>query len=63
MARKGVVHRLPAVEHVSELCDNCLAGKQRRAPFPKATSYRSTGPLELVHGDPVQADQAGHARR
>ncbi|WVZ64455.1 hypothetical protein U9M48_013964 [Paspalum notatum var. saurae] len=45
MARKGMVRGLPAIEHVSKLCDSCLAGKQRRAPFPK------TDPLELVHGD------------
>ncbi|WVZ95085.1 LOW QUALITY PROTEIN: hypothetical protein U9M48_040890 [Paspalum notatum var. saurae] len=51
MARKGMVRGLPEIEHVSELCDSCLAGKQRRAPFPKTANYRAQDPLELVHGD------------
>ncbi|WVZ89853.1 hypothetical protein U9M48_036206 [Paspalum notatum var. saurae] len=51
MARKSMVCGLPAIEHVSQLCDSCLAGKQRRAPFPKMTSYRALDPRELVHGD------------
>ncbi|WVZ84977.1 hypothetical protein U9M48_031942 [Paspalum notatum var. saurae] len=51
MARKGMVRGLPAIEHVSKLCDSCLVGKQRRAPFPKTASYRAQDPLELVHGD------------
>ncbi|WVZ79228.1 hypothetical protein U9M48_026832 [Paspalum notatum var. saurae] len=41
MARKGMVRGLPKIEHVSELCDSCLAGKQRRAPFPKTANYRA----------------------
>jgi hypothetical protein len=33
------------------LCDSCLAGEQRRQPFPKAAKYRAGNVLELVHGD------------
>ncbi|WVZ73170.1 hypothetical protein U9M48_021514 [Paspalum notatum var. saurae] len=51
MACKSMVRGLPAIEHVSELCDSCLAGKQRRAPFPKTANYRAQDPLELVHSD------------
>jgi hypothetical protein len=46
-----MVQRLPHIEHVGELCDSCLAGKQRRLPFPKTTKYRAADALELVHGD------------
>ena len=46
-----MVTGLPAIQHVSELCDSCLAGKQRRRPFPKTARYRAADPLELVHGD------------
>jgi hypothetical protein len=46
-----MVRRLPHIRHAGELCDSCLAGKQRRLPFPKAVSYRATEVLELVHGD------------
>jgi hypothetical protein len=34
MARDGMVHGLPRIGHVDQLCDACLAGKQRRAAFP-----------------------------
>ena len=45
------VRGLPHIKHGGELCDNCLAGKQRRLPFPKAAKYRAEGALELVHDD------------
>jgi len=46
-----MVRGLPLIEHAGELCDSCLAGKQRRLPFPKKASYRAGDTLELVHGD------------
>ncbi|CAO2199473.1 unnamed protein product [Urochloa humidicola] len=46
-----MVTGLPEIKHAGELCDSCLAGKQRRLPFPKAARYRAADPLELVHGD------------
>ncbi|CAA0841943.1 cysteine-rich RLK (RECEPTOR-like protein kinase) 8 [Striga hermonthica] len=48
---RNMVRGLPHIEHVGELCDSCLAGKQRRLPFPKATKYHAADVLELVHGD------------
>ncbi|CAN6310868.1 unnamed protein product [Urochloa humidicola] len=51
MARQDMVRGLPLIEHVGELCDSCLAGKQRRLPFPKKANYRADDLLELVHGD------------
>jgi hypothetical protein len=48
MGRYGMVRGLPSIEHV---CDACLAGKQRRAPFPQAAKYRATKPLDLLHDD------------
>jgi len=42
---------LPHIEHGGELCDSCLAKKQRRLPFPKAAKFRVVDALELVHGD------------
>ncbi|WVZ84036.1 hypothetical protein U9M48_031114 [Paspalum notatum var. saurae] len=41
---------MPRIEHVEELCDSCLAGKQR-SPFAKKAKYRAGDRLELVHGD------------
>uniref|UniRef100_A0ACD6AP94 Uncharacterized protein n=1 Tax=Avena sativa TaxID=4498 RepID=A0ACD6AP94_AVESA len=51
MARGGLVRGLPHIEHADELCQACLAGKQRRLPFPQKAHYRAQKPLELVHGD------------
>lgn len=51
LARKGMVKGLPCIDHVDQICDGCLISKQRRASFPKATSYRAKKPLVLVHGD------------
>ena len=45
-----MVRGLPHIKHGGELCDSCLAGKQRRLPFPKAAKYRAKEALELVHG-------------
>jgi len=46
-----MVRGLPLIEHVGELCNSCLAGKQRRLSFTKKASYRAGDTLELVHGD------------
>src|SRR5664279_909146 len=51
LARGGMVRGLPTVDHVNQLCDACLAGKQKRADFPKVAKYRAGMKLELVHGD------------
>ena len=51
MSRTGMVRGLPEIGHADQLCDACLAGKQRRAPFPQAAKYRATKQLELVHAD------------
>ena len=46
-----MVRGLPHIEHAGELCDSCLAEKQRRLPFPKTAKYHAAEALELVHGD------------
>ena len=46
-----MVTGLPHIEHVGELCDSCLARKQRRLSFPKMAKYHAAETLELVHGD------------
>ena len=43
------VRGLPHIKHGGELCDSCLARKQRRLPFPKAAKYHAKEALELVH--------------
>ena len=41
LARGDMVRGLPLVEHVNQLCDACLAGKQRRASFAQQARYRA----------------------
>jgi hypothetical protein len=42
LARGGMVHGLPAIEHADELCEASLAGKQMCSPFPQQARYRAT---------------------
>lgn len=51
MSKQQLVEGLPLIEHVEQLCEGCLVGKQHRLPFPSATTYRAQSPLELLHGD------------
>lgn len=49
--RQDMVHGLPPVDQVNQVCDACLMGKQKRAPFPQQSRYRAEHCLDLVHGD------------
>jgi hypothetical protein len=51
MGKKEMVHGLPVMEQNEQLCESCLAGKHRRAPFPHQASLCTTKSLELLHGD------------
>ena len=51
MSRNKIVEGLPLVNVPSKLCTNCIAGKHHRMPFPKSSSFRVIGPLELIHSD------------
>lgn len=51
LSRDDMVRGMPQLDHVDQLCDACLVGKQRRTPFPQEAKYRATGLLDLVHGD------------
>ena len=46
-----MVQGQPHIRHEDELCDSCLARKQRRLSFPKVAKYRTANALELFHGD------------
>ena len=51
MIKKELVAGIPSVYIGKETCSSCLLGKQARNAFPKATSYRASRVLELIHGD------------
>jgi hypothetical protein len=42
---------LPAIDHVDQVCEDCVLAKQKRKSFPKAAKYQAQEQLELVHGD------------
>jgi hypothetical protein len=46
-----LVKGLPHIDHVDQVCDSCLTGKQRRATFPTVAKFHAEEKLELVHGD------------
>jgi transposase InsO family protein len=46
-----MVHGLPLVDEADRICEACLAGKHRRAPFPRQALNRAKDVLELVHAD------------
>jgi transposase InsO family protein len=51
LAKDDMVCGLPDIEHIKQLCDCCVATKQRRVSFPAVAKYRAQGLLDLVHGD------------
>jgi transposase InsO family protein len=51
LATQRMVRGLPKLTQVEKVCDSCLVGKQRRAPFPAQARRRAESALELVHGD------------
>lgn len=46
-----MVDGLPHIEHMKQLCEACLVGKQHRRPFPNISTYHAENPLDLVHAD------------
>jgi transposase InsO family protein len=51
LAREELVHGLPEIGQVGQLCEACQARKQRCTSFPAKAEYQVERHLELVHGD------------
>jgi hypothetical protein len=51
LSKGQMVRGLPPIDHIEQICDSCLAGKQRRQPFLATSKYRAAHPLQLVHAD------------
>ena len=51
LAREDMVRGLPVVDQADRLCEACLAGKHRRAPFPRQARYRAVAVLWHGHVD------------
>lgn len=46
-----LVYGMPKMKIEKDTCSTCLLGKQERHAFPKATIYRASNVLELLHGN------------
>jgi hypothetical protein len=51
LVREELVHGLPEIGQVEQLCEACQAGKQRCTSFLVKAEYRARRCLELVHSD------------
>ena len=51
LGAQQMVEGMPLIQRAEQVCDGCALGKQHRTLFPKASAYRATVGLELVHGD------------
>ena len=51
MVKGNLAIGLPSSSKIEHKCSCCVAGKRARAPFPKATEFRASKPLELVYAD------------
>jgi hypothetical protein len=51
LAREELVHGLPNIGQVGQLCEACQAKKQQLTSFLVKVEYQAERRLELVHGD------------
>ncbi|KAA0055477.1 retrovirus-related Pol polyprotein from transposon TNT 1-94 [Cucumis melo var. makuwa] len=49
--QKNMVTGLPQIKNHSEICEDCVVGKQHRDSFPTGKSWRAKHVLELIHSD------------
>ena len=51
LQQKNMVTSLPKINIPSQVCEECVVGKQHRTQFPHGKSWRAKGVLELIHSD------------
>ena len=51
LQQKNMVTSLPQIQNPSQVCEECVDGKQHRDPFPKGKTCRAKKVLELIHSD------------
>lgn len=49
LLKKNMVKDLSSMNHLNQLCEECLLGKQFRKSFLKKSNWRAQKPLELIH--------------
>lgn len=51
LANKGMVQGLSMIHQRNEICEGFIPGKHHRVSFLRATSWRTSHPLQLVHSN------------
>ncbi|KAL0432365.1 UNVERIFIED_CONTAM: Retrovirus-related Pol polyprotein from transposon TNT 1-94 [Sesamum latifolium] len=51
LQQKNMVTGLPQIKRHSEICEDCVVGKQHRDSFSKEKSWRAKQVLDLIHSD------------
>ena len=51
LGTSDLVKGVPAINHPTQVCEACLAGKHSRKSFPDQTTFRAARPLEQVYAD------------
>lgn len=65
LCQKNMVIDLPQIDHLPQVCEGCVVGKQHRDSFPKGKAWRAKKALELVHSDicgPIDPQSNGNKR-
>lgn len=52
LSQHKMVHGLPNIKSVENMCEGCIYGKQHRKSFLVGKSWRATSCLEIIHADP-----------
>jgi len=62
---KNMVEGLPKINCPTEMCEDCIVGKQHRDSFPQGKAWRAEQILQLVHSDicgPINPTSNGNKR-
>jgi hypothetical protein len=51
LQQKNMVKGLPRFEEYSQVCSDCLAGKEHMDSIPRTSNWRTSRRLELIHFD------------
>jgi hypothetical protein len=57
LVENSLVHGLPSIQHVVDLCESCVFEKHQRNTFPQAKARRASKVIELLHADVCQPFQ------
>ena len=49
LSHNNLVDGMPQIQHVGEICESCVFGKQHREAFHKGNARRASELIELVH--------------